>query len=698
MLSRPTEDGASTRHYPQEFLAAERARALYLQSPVANLAVFAVSGVFFLLLRHRLDSGPLLVWMLLVWCSAAYRLWLWFRYQRAPSAQPPRAWLGRYAIASLLMGCAWSGFPLLVEELSDHVVVAMLFMLILGVTSAAVTVLSIHLPTFVLYISPPILSLVSVLSGHESTALTLTSFAIMGYWVMLVLFARNAGQLFESHVRLASENQELVGRLNSENERREELIRLRTVEIRQTNAALEREIKVRKQVEEALRRQERSLRHLAHHDALTGLPNRLLMSDRLAHAIRKAHRTGEGLAVIFIDFDHFKEINDSLGHSVGDQLLVAIAERLRHLLREEDTVARLGGDEFVVIAEQLQAALDASSIAEAIRSAFTEPLQVAERDLCVTTSIGISLYPADGSDAETLLRNADAAMYRAKAEGRNDYRFYAVDMTEKAQARIAMEGNLRRALERREFELLFQPILDLASGGIVGAEALIRWNHPSQGILLPDSFIPVAESTGQIDRIGAWVLHEVCARLSQWRDLGIGDTRVAVNLSGRQLLHGDLVGTMRNCIRQSGVDPRLIELEITEGYLIQRPEVCRTTLDKLRAMGVQIAIDDFGTGYSSLSYLKQFPISKIKIDRSFVRDIRLDPNDQAIVTAIIALGRSLGLGLVAEGVESEEQASFLAALGCDEVQGYLYSKPLSAAAFVHYWQSAHGAAPNPEPA
>lgn len=670
-----------------ELLIPDQVRALYLQAPVANLTIVVISLLYFLLLRTRLGTELLLAWTAGMWITAGYRLALWHRHQRRGPDPSPAIWLRRYMLASFWVGCAWSLITLFLVDMSDHVVVAALFMLVFGVTASAVAILSIHLPSFIVYVYPQLLVLGGVILSHGSPELTTLAAALCIYLLMLTLFARNAGRLFESHVHLANANRDLVARLNAENERREEVIRERTEALRASNRALEAEVAERRRAETALREQERSLRRLAHHDALTGLPNRLLMIDRLNHAIYRAHRAGTGLAVLFLDLDHFKEINDSLGHTVGDRLLEAVAARLSETLREGDTIARLGGDEFVVIAEQVGAASDASAIADMIQGTLSSPLDTGAGELCVTTSVGISLYPADGTDTETLLRNADAAMYRAKSEGRRTCRFYAADMTEKARARVEMEAALRHALSAHEFRLVFQPQLELATGRLTGAEVLIRWEHPTEGLLQPSRFIPIAESTGQIEQIGAWVLEEVCAQLTRWASAGITDLALAVNLSGRQVLHGNLVATVQGALERSGCRPSQLELEITEGFLIRRPETSRATLEQIRDMGIRIAIDDFGTGYSSLSYLKQFPISKIKIDRSFVRDITLDPNDQAITTAIIALGRSLGLTVIAEGVETPEQAALLLECGCDEAQGYLYSKPLPASELLRYWRS-----------
>ncbi len=457
---------------------------------------------------------------------------------------------------------------------------------------------------------------------------------------------------------------------------------------------ISRDITEQKRIEEALKEQQQSLQHLAHHDPLTGLPNRLLLIDRLTKSIQKADRTGKGLAVMFVDLDHFKRINDSLGHTTGDQLLRAVSKRLSSCVREEDTIARLGGDEFTILLEDIDSSADASMIATKLLERFRPSFELPHHELSISTSIGISLFPSDATDSETLLRNADAAMYQAKSEGRNAYRFYSSDMTELAMARVAMESSLYRALNESQFVLHYQPQVDMRSGELLGCEALVRWNHPDQGLLMPGRFIPIAEETGQIGEIGLWVLGEACRQVRVWHDSGVPEMRIAVNLSGRQLLSSNLVDKVGQVLERTGCRGEWLELEITEGFLIQQPDQSRAALQALRNMGVQIAVDDFGTGYSSLSYLKQFPISKLKIDYSFVRDIPFDTNDQAISAAIIALGQSLNLRIVAEGVETLEQANFLIAHGCHEAQGFLYSKPLPAADFAAFCADLVGQADN----
>jgi len=426
------------------------------------------------------------------------------------------------------------------------------------------------------------------------------------------------------------------------------------------------------------KRAEELVRNLAYHDALTGLPNRLLFQDRLALAVAQAHRHGKGLAVLFLDIDRFKVINDSLGHSVGDLLIREVAVRLRSCLREGDTVARLGGDEFTLLLPDVGQAVDAAKVAKKVLQLVRMPFEIDGRELFVTSSIGISLYPDDGKDAETLVKNADASMYRAKEQGRDHYQLYTPALNETALERLALESSLRKALAHDELRLHYQAILDVATRRVFGVEALLRWQHPELGLVSPGEFIPLAEVTGLILAIGPWVLRTACAQARAWQSVLPG-LRMAVNLSARQFQEANLVGHVTDALADTGLDPRFLQLEITESSAMQNAQSAIQTLRELKALGVGLSIDDFGTGYSSLSYLRRFPIDTLKIDQSFIRDIGTDPDDAAIASAIIALAHTLKLSVVAEGVETPGQLEFLARHGCDRTQGYLFSRPLPAA-------------------
>jgi len=426
------------------------------------------------------------------------------------------------------------------------------------------------------------------------------------------------------------------------------------------------------------RRAEDKFKHLATHDALSGLPNRLLFGERVSEAIARSERAKRGLAVLLIDLDRFKNVNDTLGHGAGDAVLKSCAERLGRCLRDTDLVARSSGDEFAVLVEPCAQPAAAIAVARKILAAVERPLIIQGHEIVLTGSVGISIYHEDGRDVETLLKHADIAMFRAKENGRNNYQFYAAQMNPHSLQRLSLESALRRALERNEFALHYQPKFDLKSGSITGVEALLRWKHAELGNVSPAQFIPIAEETGLIEPIGAWVLKEACAQAASWHQQGLRGVRVAVNLSARQFRNQKLGRDIRKCLVESGLDPKLLELELTESLVMQDPEQAAAMLNELKSLGLSLSIDDFGTGYSSLAYLKRFPIDSVKVDRSFVKDIPDDAEDLAIVEAVIALAHSLGLSVVAEGVETEEQHAHLKRLGCNEMQGYFKSKPLPA--------------------
>ncbi len=442
-----------------------------------------------------------------------------------------------------------------------------------------------------------------------------------------------------------------------------------------------------KDITERMQTQER-LHYLAHHDVLTELPNRSLFMDRLTHAIDSKRRDGGKLAVLFMDLDRFKNVNDTLGHEAGDLLLQSAAERLLGCVRAADTVARLGGDEFTLLIEVAEDQQRVQAVAQKVLAALADPIVVYGHELFVTASIGISTYPDDGQDASELLKHADTAMYKAKENGRDGYHFYAEGMSSRAATRLALEANLRRALDREEFVLFYQPQLDIRTGRVVAAEALIRWERPDQGMVPPDDFIPLLEDTGLIVPVGEWVLKTACAQARQWQRAAGVDLRIAVNLSARQFADVKLAGRIEQILQETGCAPALLDLEITESIIMQQADAAVAVMQRLRGLGVRVAIDDFGTGYSSLSYLKQFPIHTLKVDRSFIRDITSDPDDAAIVQSVVAMAHALKLDVVAEGVETDLQEAFLRDCDCDTVQGYLYAEPMSAEAFGGYYAQA----------
>ncbi|MFP5409824.1 MAG: ABC transporter substrate binding protein [Gammaproteobacteria bacterium] len=446
------------------------------------------------------------------------------------------------------------------------------------------------------------------------------------------------------------------------------------------------DVTARRQAEQALRDKDAHLEFVAYHDALTGLPNRALLTDRLRHAASRADRAQARMAVLFIDLDRFKTINDSLGHAVGDGVLQAAAGRLARLVRDEDTLARLGGDEFVVLLESVRDGQDAATVAGKIIHALEETLQIGDYPLHISASIGISLYPEDGRDAETLLKHADAAMYKSKERGRNTFHFYEQGITERAMRRIRLESRLRGAIGERALSLHYQPLICLDTRRVCGAEALLRWNDPMEGPIPPDQFIPLAEDTGLIVAIGEWVVREACLALKRWDEAGavLGEFGLHVNLSGKQLLQKDLPQRLAAVLDETGIAPSRLVLELTESSIMESEATGLDGMAALRRFGFGIAIDDFGTGHSSLSRLKQLPIGELKIDRSFIRDLADDSDDAAIVQAILALSAKLGLQVIAEGVEHAGQEAFLLQHGCLRAQGFYYARPLPEAEFLDH--------------
>ncbi|GAB4165130.1 MAG: hypothetical protein Kow00100_03160 [Geothermobacteraceae bacterium] len=434
------------------------------------------------------------------------------------------------------------------------------------------------------------------------------------------------------------------------------------------------------------KRAEDEIRSLAYHDQLTGLPNRSLLKDRMQQALAQARRQNRQMAVLFLDLDRFKDVNDTLGHDAGDELLRMVAEKLDSCVRQSDTVARLGGDEFVILLTSVKNAHDPVVVAEKILQLLTRPFVLNGKEVFTSTSIGIAMYPNDGADADTLLKHADMAMYEAKEHGRSHFQFFSEKMHQDAFDRNLLEHKLRVALEEGQFELYYQPQWDMRGRRLIGVEALVRWFHPEDGPISPARFIPVAEDTGLIRPLGEWVLRTACAQLRAWQDAGLPPIRVGVNISGRQFRQPDLVEMIDRILAETGLDPRQLELELTETYLMEDAAATSRTLEYLKVRGLELAIDDFGTGYSSLSYLKHFPIDRIKIDQSFVREVVSNADDAAIVEAIIAMANSLELDVIAEGVETARQLRFLKDRGCSEMQGYFFARPMPAdemGAYLH---------------
>jgi len=427
-----------------------------------------------------------------------------------------------------------------------------------------------------------------------------------------------------------------------------------------------------------IKKQKEILYVQAHHDNLTGLPNRVLFNDRLEHGIELAKRHKRKLALFFIDLDHFKQINDSLGHQVGDRVLVAVTERLKAKIRKEDTLSRLGGDEFTIIMEDLKNMEDVSLLAQKILKVLTQPIHIEGHTLYISCSMGISFYPEDDTNAQNLVKYADTAMYKAKKEGRNNFQFYSSEMTALAYERVIMEANLRQALSKEEFIIYYQPQVNINSEKLTGMEALIRWQHPVMGLISPEKFISLAEETGLIIEIDRWVMKTAMEQIKGWYEEGLNPGVLALNLSMRQLRSDDFIGILQECLTTIDFNPEWLELEVAEGKVMEKPEEAIIKLEQIGKIGIKIAIDDFGTGYSSLAYLKRLPVSKLKIDQSFVSDIPEDKDDAAIVKAVIALAKGLNLDVIAEGVETAAQKDFLLENGCISIQGYYYGEPMPA--------------------
>ena len=488
--------------------------------------------------------------------------------------------------------------------------------------------------------------------------------------------AINSADLAEGSIWITMDitaRKDAESQLRRAREQLEQLVDERTRQLSQSVEALEQKV-LEQQVAEA------RIQQLAHYDSLTGLPNRVLLHERSSQAIQMARRNSEPLALLFLDLDHFKNVNDSLGHRVGDELLKVLAQRLRLTVREQDTVSRLGGDEFILLLPGTDAA-GAGRVAAKVMEQATHAFHIDQHELTVTPSIGIALFPEDGADFDTLSKRADIAMYRAKHDGRNNFRFFTAEMQAQSVRTLQLETALRRALGRDQLRLLYQPQVSLETGRVIGAEALLRWRHPELGQVSPAEFIPIAEASGLILPIGEWVIREAVQQLKRWLDAGMAPLTMAVNLSSVQFRHADLPALVSRILAEAGLAPELLELELTEGVAMVDPLGAIAVMDDLFERGVRMSIDDFGTGYSSLSYLKKFRVYKLKIDQSFVRDITDDPEDKAIVSAIISMSASLGLRTIAEGVETQGQLDFLRERGCKEVQGYFFSPALPADEF-----------------
>ncbi|MEO5573904.1 MAG: EAL domain-containing protein [Gammaproteobacteria bacterium] len=657
-------------------LDTERAKLLYRLFPPGQ----ASSALVIIILIISLWSSPerpwLTAWLVLSMAVILARFALYARYMRiTPTPAEARRWIRYFTVGAGLMGITWSLLAVKFFPLSDVSHQLLIIFVIGGVSVGAIGVLSASPGAYLAYVLPAMLPLsFELYAQHDATYTSMCLFLVVYTLSLLGTFRMVHRNLIEN-IRIKLKNEHLTKSLS---------LMQRIEEINQELAS---EVGERKRVEDRMR-------HLAYHDALTGLPNRSLLKDQLGKLLDTAQLTQQQVGVLFIDLDRFKTINDSLGHAAGDQLLRLCTERLARCLRHSDIIARPGGDEFVVVLPNLQGTPDAVQVANHIVESMVRPFDLNGHQVHVSCSIGISVYPGDGDGFDSLLKNADAAMYAAKSMVRGGYQFFTPQMAVQARQRLSLEGDMHEALQHGEFVLHYQPELDLECGKVVAVEALVRWQHPQQGLLAPDRFIPIAEETGFIGTLGEWVIKTACAQLKAWQDEGIPSLCLAVNVSPHQFRRGNFVQMLQDTLSENGLPASHLELEITENTLLLDDAHTIDILLKLSAMGVGIVIDDFGVGYSNLAYLKRFTINKIKIDRSFIVDMEATTEDADLVSAIIAMGHSLKHKVVAEGVETVQQRARLQTLGCDYMQGYLACRPLAAEPLLsvlrnNAWHFAH---------
>jgi len=654
----------------------------------ANMTVIAgtaLASAYF----YRLAGTSLILWTACMVLIASMRIFTSRHYftdkKNSFKQHSVESWSNTYTALSFLCGISWSSLIFFLPITTDPASVSMVYIAYFAMMAGTVTTLSVVLKTFIFHITPIFFASFAYSFFITSKETMYVAAASVAYFFFIVASGRLLNKRYKQSFALIIENNALIEKLHDQiiqkeiaehklinnQSHLEKIVEKRTLELSEINESLIDEINERKRIEH-------NLKHIAHHDALTNLPNRLLLDARLNHAIERAKREDLQVAIMFIDLDHFKTINDSLGHDVGDQLLVAVSNRLLHCVREDDTVARLGGDEFIIIVEQVHDIGNLDPLLKKIMKVTSQTISINNHDLSTSASIGVSIYPDDGKTAEQLMRNADAAMYYVKESGRHKYHFYTRDLTASAYDRVILETDLKRAIDNDQMLVYYQPQVSLETKKIVGVEALIRWNHPDLGVLPPKQFLYIAEKTGFINDIGQFVLETACQQIVQWKEQGLPIDTVAVNIAGNQIHHTDLVETVKIVLEKTQCKTEWLELEITEDFIIKKTKQAISTLQKLRDLGISLAIDDFGTGYSSLSYLKQLPINKLKIDRSFVSDISSDMENATLVQAIIAMGKSLKLKLIAEGVETGSHEIFLQAHGCEYAQGYYYSKPIPA--------------------
>jgi len=663
-----------------------RAQHLFKSVIPANITLLAGCALVSVYFHNALET-TIIAWFLFTCFIVFVRIITTKQYFISQkdnfSATSVQFWLKLYLASTGLSGLTLASLVLLMPDTLTPVDISILYIMLFSTMAGSITTLSVSLSTFLAFTCPIFLATFSFYYLHPSLLTMFTSIASVIYFIFITFAASLLNKRYLQNASLLIENDYLIDQLHDEiiqkelaqqkiiDDQRilEKTVELRTKELADINEILVNEINERRRIA-------KNLKHLAHHDALTNLPNRLLLDARMTHAIERANREHLQVAVMFIDLDHFKTVNDSLGHEVGDKLLLSVSNRLSNCIREDDTVARLGGDEFVIIIEQVHDIGDLDALLQKIMNATSETISINEHDISISASIGISIYPDDGKTPEQLMRNADSAMYHVKDNGRHKYYFYTKELTTTAYNRVILETDLKIAIKEDQFVVHYQPQICLTNKQIIGVEALVRWQHPDLGLLHPDQFLFIAEQSGLLNDIGETVLQIACEQMVKWKQMGLPINTVAVNISGSQIHHSDLVDIVSKTLKNTGCLKEWLELEITEDFIIKKSRQAITTLHQLRDLGISLAIDDFGTGYSSLSYLKQLPVNKLKIDRSFIKDINSDMDDAALVQAIIAMGKSLNMKLIAEGVENGSHEIFLCAHGCEYAQGYYYSKPV----------------------
>ncbi|MCW8955948.1 MAG: EAL domain-containing protein [Gammaproteobacteria bacterium] len=656
-----------------------------------NIGNLLIAGLAYLVLMTvDVDKELLMLWLVSLSSFVVLRYIAGRQYQHLGRTRSPRYYLRQYTLTSMMIGINWGLLPVLQFYSNDHSSQNFVFMVVVGIVAASVISLSVWLSALISFIIPQMIGLVSVLLMENNTISIMTAIGFTVYTLIISYVGRNFNCNIRENLLLQNQHINLINELSNEVNQRniiqkqleqhkdelEETVKHRTRELSDSNLNLKIEINERRKAIE-------DLHHLAHHDPLTDLPNRVLLIDRLKHAISVANRNSTKIGLLFLDLDRFKKINDSLGHSTGDAVLLDVAERIKGTLRDSDTIARNGGDEFVIIFEGISNSDSISLVAEKVIAAITQTFNISGHEIHIGTSIGISIYPDDGEDPITLLKHADTAMYQAKQKGGNSFKFYSEEMSKLTHQRLILESKLHSAIDNKEFYVVYQPQVDLNSGSTIGYEALMRWQNPDLGLVPPDKFIPLLEDTGLIYQSDEWLIHHVIDFIKSGKP---GNAKISVNLSALQCNRLNFVDFIEQTIKDNKIIPSQLEFEITESLLIENLDQSTKFLQQLHNIGCSIALDDFGTGYTSMRYLTCLPIDIIKIDRSFVTNIEHDESLRSIVQTILSMTNSLELSHVIEGVETESQLDVIRKLGGYIIQGYLFSKPL-AEYDVEQWQS-----------